>query len=446
MQRIQKRKTIDSNYCEEEETETENKQEDISSDALSHKKRKKNTKRTNEERRNEQAKSKIKKNMSLIELHTDALQYVLQFLSLIDRAKHIERTCKRLRTLSKETRIHHKHFGESMLKKLNKNPDAIDVAKRMTVESLYVSPLYNMQLMSVLAMTTKCLIAKDWNKKALCFTCPNATSLYFGKSHCCAMLNTNENPLSLVSFQRSLRMRNNTCHVLSRRECKALEECTKNTASFGVHLLVDLHQNTVRTELCCKALAKVTNLVINVRSQWATTFRFDVNNHLIVPNKCILPKLRSLEIQYWGASLRWRSLHMPNLEKLIINVVGNVEFRTTGANQFYCTHVLESVILIMTGNNCKQAMLLLRLQTKQLTLVYENYNFLTMNREDDAQLLEFISNSNPSLQYERLIIKSYDEYRQYDLINHKRFYPQARPMVFSAICPNTERKSYKLIY
>ena len=435
-----------STSCEEKKSVTENKEE-ITAAFPPHKKRKKTRKRklensTNQQSTNQQSKittksktaqkpkTGMKKNNSLIDLHTDALQYVLEFISLDDRAKHIALTCKHLRILHNKALIHVNHFGNDIWKKLSKHPNNCDLAKRFRMQSLEVCPRYNMELMCVLANKTHCLCAQKWNDKSLYIMCENATCFYFGNTSAYKMLTTHQKPLSLVSFSRNLK-KTEPAILLRKDEWTALEKCVKCISSFELHLLITMPKADVTTELCCESLLKVSNLLISVYKDFPG---FDSSGpmRLFVQNNCFLPNLRSLEIQYWSGALYWQSLEMPNLQELIINIVGSVAINETGAEQFTINHVLDSVILIMNVKNCKLSLKSLKLQTKELTVVYENYDFGRFKKINDPQLYKFIAGTQCNLQYERLVIRSYDDNRKNDLIKHKRFYLQPRPKVVPA--------------
>ena len=442
MSRQKKRKAIERDNCEETKSQTENEDEEMRVIIPPHKKRKKNTcaknkattvqlkqkkkskNRSTKLEHEQTAGIEIRKNKSLIDLHTDALQYVVQFLSLADRAKHIALTCKHLRAIHNTARIHHKYFGENMLRKLTLHPNAIDVAKKFRLQTLYVNPHYNMDLMSVLARKTRCLFAQEWHRDPLYFTCPNATSFYFGEGSASKMLATHEKPLSMVSFQRNYNDWE-TISLLSENEWKALEKCAKCISSFQLNFIINLHSDRVAVELCSKSLLNVTDLFISLRS-FTPELYSGPPYCLNVLSNCYLPNLRSLEIEYWTGALYWQSLQMPNLQKLVINIVKSMPCDQTGAQKFAITHQLDDVILIMDIYNCKEILQTLQLYTKRLTVVYEDCDSVQLYDLHHLPLYEFIAATQCNLQYERLITTSYSEYQKNNLIQPNVFYGDPR--------------------
>jgi len=131
----------------EQHTKTaQNKPEEMSAKLPLKKKRKKNPKSTT---------AVIKKPKLLQELDTDALQCIMQFLSLNDRAKHVALTCKRFRTIHNFTQIHYKFFGPDEWQMLHRHSDPTNLAKRFRIQILFLSPLYDLQLMSVLTSSAQ---------------------------------------------------------------------------------------------------------------------------------------------------------------------------------------------------------------------------------------------------------------------------------------------------
>jgi len=378
-----------------------------------------------EEKKNEIEYEEEEENNCLIELHSDALKHVLEFLSLADRTKHIAFTCKRLNTLSKDAKIYYKYFNENMLKNLNEHPNAINVGKKLKVETLYVSPKYNMELMCVLAASTQCLIASNWDKEPLYFICSNASGLCFGSASACKMLTTHEKPLSQVSFTRSISSNNGTretCEVLTTHEWSALEKCIKCINLFELRLDILIEDIEQRTTLCRKSLLQVTNLAIQVSSKWWGVLDLEPDGALLVKNTYYLPQLQSLEIQLKTASLRWSSLEMPNLKRLMINVVGLLAVESTGVEEIRISHVLDCITLIMNTTNCKTSLKRFQLQTKQLEIVFDHYNPHLPNEVVKAELYKFIGMTNCNLQYESLMMTSHTDYFSNDEINREKYF------------------------